>query len=56
MSFYSKIPFATRTSKAAAHSSADPRAIYKNLHLLRGNDLPLPSAMFSDIEFEAQSS
>ena len=43
---------ATRTSRQAAHSSAEPRAVSKNLHRSLGVDFPLPSAIFSGTEVE----
>src|SRR5206468_11378934 len=47
---------ATSTSRHAAHSSAEPRAISKNLDRSASENFPFPSAMFSGRLVEARSS
>jgi len=49
------IVFATSTSRQAAHSSADPRAVSKKRQRSAEVCLPFPSAIFSGIEVDARS-
>ena len=46
---------ATSTSRHAAHSNAEPRAMSKNRHRSGAVYLPFPSAMFKAIDVEALS-
>ncbi len=51
----SMIVLAPSTSRQAAHSSADPRAVSKKWQRSAEVYLPFPSAMFSGIEVDARS-
>jgi len=46
---------ATRTSRPAAHSRAEPWAMSKKRHRSFEPYLPLPSAIFSGIDVDARS-
>jgi len=48
--------FATRTSRHAAHSNAEPRAISKNRQRSGAVYFPFPSAIFRGIDVDALSS
>ena len=53
--FSSTNRFAAITSRHAAHSSADPRAMSKKRQRSASVNLPLPSAMFNGIDVDARS-
>jgi len=50
------ILFDTKTSRHAAHSSPDPRAVSKKWQRSGEVNFPLPSEMFNEMELEARSS